>query len=89
MRVELVLSTASAILAACADDRGPKEIGGAVIGAAADSPIGSQIGNGAGQLAATANDSREYATSVVIDGKTQSAHGTACREPDGARRIEN
>jgi surface antigen len=32
---------------------------------------------------------REYTTSVVIDGKTQSAHGTACREPDGTRRIES
>jgi surface antigen len=30
---------------------------------------------------------REYATSVVIDGKTQTAHGTACREPDGTWRI--
>ncbi len=32
---------------------------------------------------------REYTTSVVIDGKTQSAHGTACREPDGTWQIEN
>jgi surface antigen len=32
---------------------------------------------------------REYTTSVVIDGETQSAHGTACREPDGTRRIES
>jgi surface antigen len=30
---------------------------------------------------------REYTTSVVIDGKTQTAHGTACREPDGTWRI--
>lgn len=108
MRVELVLPTASAILAACAGDRGPKEIGGAVIGAAAGGLIGSQIGHGTGQLAATAasvslgawlgsevgrsldeDDRREYATSVVIDGKTQSAHGTTCRVPDGTWRIEN
>jgi surface antigen len=32
---------------------------------------------------------REYTTSVVIDGKTQTAHGTACREPDGTWRIES
>ncbi len=32
---------------------------------------------------------REYTTSVVIDGKTQSVHGTACREPDGIWRIES
>jgi len=108
MRVELVLPTASAILAACAGDRGPKESGGAVIGAAAGGLIGSQIGHGTGQLAAMAagvslgawlgseigrsldeNDSRQYATPVVIDGKTQSAHGTACREPDGTWRIES
>jgi uncharacterized protein YcfJ len=78
MPVELVLPTASAIRAACAGDRVPKEIGGAVIGPAAGGPIGPQIGNGAGQLAATR-----------AGGKTQSSHGTACREPDGARRIEN
>ena len=78
MRVELVLPTASAILAACAGDRGPKKIGGAVIGPTAAGLSGSRIGNGAGQLAA-----------ARAGGKTQSAHGTACREPDGARRIEN
>ncbi len=56
MRMKLVLTapTASAFLAACAGDHGPKEIGGAVIG-----------------------------------GKTQSVHGTACREPDGTWRIES
>ena len=27
---------------------------------------------------------REYTTSVVIDGRTQRAHGTACRQPDGS-----
>ncbi|HZF36233.1 MAG TPA: hypothetical protein VE914_20725 [Candidatus Angelobacter sp.] len=32
---------------------------------------------------------REYVASVVIDGKTQSAHDTICREPDGTRRIES
>jgi surface antigen len=32
---------------------------------------------------------REYTTSVVIDGGTQLAHGTDCREPDGTRQIES
>ena len=26
---------------------------------------------------------REYTTTVVIDGRTERAHGTACRQPDG------
>jgi surface antigen len=30
---------------------------------------------------------REYQTAVVIDGRTQSAHGTACRLPDGTWQI--
>jgi len=33
--------------------------------------------------------SREYATSVVIDGKTQLAHATDRREPDGRRQVES
>ncbi|HXV22742.1 MAG TPA: RT0821/Lpp0805 family surface protein [Alphaproteobacteria bacterium] len=32
---------------------------------------------------------REYQTSVVIDGRTQTAYGTACREPDGTWRVVN
>lgn len=32
---------------------------------------------------------REYQTSVVIDGRTQTAHGTACRQPDGTWRVAN
>jgi surface antigen len=32
---------------------------------------------------------REYTTSVVIDGRTQSAHGTSCREPHGTWRIKS
>lgn len=156
MRMKPVLTalTALAVLGGCTTDRGPKEIGGAVIGGAAGGLLGSQIGHGTGQLVATAagvflgawlgseigrsldeNDRREaersaqaalesspdgrpstwqnpnsghsgsttptrtydsasgpcreYTTSVVIDGKTQSAHGTACREPDGSWRIES
>ena len=30
---------------------------------------------------------REYQTTVVIDGRPQSGHGTACREPDGTWRL--
>ena len=31
---------------------------------------------------------REYTTDVVVAGKTEKAHGTACREPDGSWKIE-
>lgn len=140
------------VLQACTGDRGPKEIGGAVIGGAAGGLLGSQIGHGTGQVVATAagvflgawlgsevgrymddqdrasaersaqaaleqnpdgrsstwknpnsghsgsttptrtydtseGPCREYTTSVVIDGKTQKAYGTACRQPDGTWRI--
>jgi len=30
---------------------------------------------------------REYQTTVVIDNRPQSGHGTACREPDGTWRL--
>ncbi|MEK9670900.1 MAG: RT0821/Lpp0805 family surface protein [Rhodospirillaceae bacterium] len=32
---------------------------------------------------------REYETTIVIDGKTEKATGTACRQPDGSWRIVN
>ena len=32
---------------------------------------------------------REYQTSVVIDGRTQTAYGTACRQPDGSWHVVN
>jgi surface antigen len=32
---------------------------------------------------------REYQTSVVIDGKTQTAYGTAGRQPDGSWKVAN
>lgn len=32
---------------------------------------------------------REYQQTVTIDGKTETAHGTACREEDGTWRIAN
>lgn len=31
---------------------------------------------------------REYQTTVVIDGRTQNAYGTACRQPDGSWKKE-
>lgn len=30
---------------------------------------------------------REYQTSVTIDGKTERAYGTACRQPDGSWKV--
>ncbi len=53
MKSVLALSAALAVAAGCTD-RGPKEIGGAVIGGAAGGLLGSQIGSGTGQLVATA-----------------------------------
>ena len=32
---------------------------------------------------------REYTTSVVIQGKRETAHGNACRQPDGSWKIVN
>jgi surface antigen len=32
---------------------------------------------------------REYAQTITVDGKTETAHGTACRQPDGSWKIVN
>ncbi|MEX2009229.1 MAG: RT0821/Lpp0805 family surface protein [Dongiaceae bacterium] len=32
---------------------------------------------------------REYQTTVVVGGKTESAYGTACRQPDGSWKVVN
>ncbi|MDP1626854.1 RT0821/Lpp0805 family surface protein [Parvibaculum sp.] len=32
---------------------------------------------------------REYSQTVYIDGKSQQAYGTACRQPDGSWQIKN
>lgn len=32
---------------------------------------------------------REYNTTAVIGGRTQEVHGTACRQPDGAWKLQN
>jgi surface antigen len=30
---------------------------------------------------------REYQTNVTVEGKSEKAHGTACRQPDGSWKI--
>ena len=30
---------------------------------------------------------REYQTTVTVGGQTESAYGTACRQPDGSWRV--
>ncbi len=32
---------------------------------------------------------REYQTQVTVDGKTQKAYGTACRQPDGSWQLQS
>ena len=50
----MVVAVSALSLGACLEGRGDKEIGGTLVGAAAGGLIGSQIGNGRGQLAAVA-----------------------------------
>lgn len=38
---------------------------------------------------ASGQDCREYETSVTIDGKRETAYGTACRQPDGTWQMQN
>lgn len=143
-------------LSACeTDQRGQKEIGGALLGAIVGGLLGSQIGGGKGQLATTAagtllgaylgstagksldradrvyaeraaqqslesNPSgspstwsnpdtrhsgsvtplntyqsgdalhcRDYRQMITVDGRVETARGTACRENDGTWRIVN
>jgi hypothetical protein len=38
---------------------------------------------------AAAQDCQDYQSQIVIDGKPQQVHGTACRQPDGRWRIVN
>ncbi len=40
-----------------------------------------------GKNTATGEYCREYQTTVNVGGKTESAYGTACRQPDGSWRI--
>ena len=69
---------------------------------AATAPLGAPIewnnpetGN-SGTLVATREGTnaggdycREYQQSITIDGRTERAYGTACRQPDGSWRIVN
>jgi surface antigen len=32
---------------------------------------------------------REFQTEIIIDGRRQPAHGTACRQPDGTWHVVN
>lgn len=36
---------------------------------------------------ASGQDCREYETTVYIDGRRETAHGTACRQPDGTWQL--
>jgi surface antigen len=141
-------------IAACESDPGPKQTGGAVVGAIAGGLLGSTIGKGSGQVVAigvgallggiigsevgksldradraymqrTTQESletgqtgsqstwrnpdsghqgtvtpqrtyetasgpcREYQQTVTIDGRTERAYGTACRQADGSWKIVN
>jgi len=48
------VAVAAALLAACSNDLGPKQTGGAVLGGAAGGLLGAQFGHGSGKLATTA-----------------------------------
>jgi hypothetical protein len=50
----VVIAAAAAGLGACAGDYGPKQTGGALLGAGAGAVAGSQFGSGKGRIAATA-----------------------------------
>jgi len=151
-KLATILVLTSAALAGC-ESTGQKEAVGGVLGAAAGGLLGSQIGSGTGQIAATAAGAvgglllgssvgrslddvdrikqretayrslesaptgqpsswknpdtghsgsvtptrtyqradgtycREFTQVVNIGGKTEEAHGTACRQPDGTWKI--
>ncbi len=142
-------------LIACAENQGPKERGGTVIGAIAGGLLGSTIGKGSGKVIAvgigavlgglvgseigksldradqaymsrttqqslesqrtgqastwrnpdnrhsgtvtptrtyrreSGEHCREFQQTVTIDGRTERAHGTACRQSDGSWKIMN
>jgi surface antigen len=149
----LPAALAAALVAACSQDVGVKQTGGAILGGIGGGLAGAQFGKGSGNLAATAigtllgayvgsevgksldkadqaamtkaNDTaqtapvgqsiswnnpdsghsgtvtpvrdgtdratgaycREYQTTVTVDGKTEKAFGTACRQPDGSWKV--
>lgn len=143
------------LVAGCESGRGPKETGGALVGAVVGGLLGSKIGGGTGQLATTAVGTllgaylgsqagqsldradrvyaeraaqqgleskqsgtpstwvnpdtghagalkplntyrsadglhcRDYEQTITVDGRSEVARGTACREADGTWRIVN
>ena len=149
----LVVAGTIVSLGACVQGKGDKEVAGTLLGAAAGGVIGSQIGDGTGQLVAVgagvllggllgseigrsmdkadqayaaqsyqqtmetapvgqtngwvnpdsgnqgsytpvktyqANNGqycREFQQTITVGGQTESAYGTACRQPDGAWQI--
>lgn len=148
----LPLLLVAGLLAACSNDQGPKQTGGAILGGIGGAVVGSQFGGGTGRIAMTAlgtmlgayagsevgksldkadqaaagkaearahtapigqqiswsnpdsghsgsytptrdgydqsgNYCREYQTSVNIDGKSEQAFGTACRQADGTWKV--
>lgn len=153
LRRTLPLVVVAGLLAACSNDTGPKQTGGAILGGIGGAVAGAQFGKGTGQIAATAlgtllgayvgsevgksldkadqqyahqagqrafetapsgqpvawnnPDSghsgtvtptrtyeaspgqycREYQTTVSIDGRSEQAYGTACRQPDGSWKV--
>ena len=149
----LVVAGTIVSLGACVQGKGDKEVAGTLLGAAAGGVIGSQIGDGTGQLVAVgagvllggllgseigrsldkadqayaaqsyqqtmetapvgqtnswvnpdsgnqgsytpvktyqANNGqycREFQQTITVGGQTESAYGTACRQPDGVWQI--
>lgn len=147
------LIVAAGLLAACSNDTGPKQTGGAILGGIGGAVAGAQFGKGTGNLAMTAvgtllgayvgsevgksldkadqqyahqagqrafettpsgqavawnnpdsghsgtvtptrtyetnsgQPCREYQTTVTIDGRSEQAYGTACRQADGSWKV--
>ncbi|MDX5359918.1 MAG: glycine zipper domain-containing protein, partial [Alphaproteobacteria bacterium] len=54
-----------------------------------DSGHSGQVTPGPSYKSAQGYDCREYTQSVYIDGRRETAKGTACREPDGTWRVVN
>lgn len=42
-----------------------------------------------GRQASTGNVCRQYKQTIVVDGKSETAYGTACQQPDGSWQLAN